>query len=75
LLRWQVCVTVPSFYWLRWVLRTFCPGWPQPVILLISASWVPKIIGLSHGTQPPERPFKKLGDISPLQSTVPGINT
>jgi hypothetical protein len=30
------------------ILLTFCPGWPQPVIHLISASWVAGIIGMSH---------------------------
>jgi hypothetical protein len=25
---------------------TFCPGWPQMVILLISASWVASITGV-----------------------------
>jgi hypothetical protein len=36
-LGWQACATVPS-YWLKWILWTFCLGWPQTVILLILAS-------------------------------------
>jgi hypothetical protein len=32
---------------------TICPGWFQTVILLISASWVARIIGVSHQRQPP----------------------
>jgi hypothetical protein len=30
------------------VSQTICPGWLQTMILLISASWVARIIGLSH---------------------------
>jgi hypothetical protein len=30
------------------VLLTICPGWLQTTILLISDSWVAKIIGVSH---------------------------
>jgi hypothetical protein len=26
----------------------FCPGWLQSAILLISASWVARIVGVSH---------------------------
>jgi hypothetical protein len=31
-----------------WVLKTICSGWPQTVILPISASQVARITGLSH---------------------------
>jgi hypothetical protein len=34
-------------FWDR-VLWTICPGWPRTVILLISASWVARITGMSH---------------------------
>jgi hypothetical protein len=30
------------------VSRTICPGWPRTAILLISASWVARITGVSH---------------------------
>jgi hypothetical protein len=30
------------------VSRTVCPGWFQTTILLISASWVARITGMSH---------------------------
>jgi hypothetical protein len=30
------------------VSRTICPGWLWTMILLISASWVARIIGMSH---------------------------
>jgi hypothetical protein len=30
------------------VLQTFCPGWPPTAIVLISASWVARMIGVSH---------------------------
>jgi hypothetical protein len=33
-------------FWHR-VLQTICPGWLQTLILLISASWVTRIIGMS----------------------------
>jgi hypothetical protein len=36
---------MPSFFPLRW---TFCLGWPQATILLISAFQVVRIKGLSH---------------------------
>jgi hypothetical protein len=36
------------FFWDR-VLRTVCPGWPRTTILLISAFWVARITGVSHG--------------------------
>jgi hypothetical protein len=36
-----------SFYWDR-VSRTICLGWLQTGILLISASWVARITGVSH---------------------------
>jgi hypothetical protein len=33
----------------RWVSRrTTCPGWLQTMILLISASWIARITGVSH---------------------------
>jgi hypothetical protein len=35
------------FFWDR-VSQTICLGWLQNVILLISASWVAKITGVSH---------------------------
>jgi hypothetical protein len=35
------------------VSQTICPGWSWTVILLISASWVARIIGVSHGAQVP----------------------
>jgi hypothetical protein len=34
------------------VLLTFCPGWPQTAILLISISQVAEITGMSHCTWP-----------------------
>jgi hypothetical protein len=34
-------------FWDR-VSRTICPGWLWTVILLISASWVARITGVSH---------------------------
>jgi hypothetical protein len=33
---WQVCVTIPSFYPLRWGIANF-PGWLGTIIRLISA--------------------------------------
>jgi hypothetical protein len=30
------------------VSRTICPGWLQTMILLTSASWVARIIGMTH---------------------------
>jgi hypothetical protein len=36
------------FYFQDRVSWTFCPGWLQTMILLISASWVARSIGLSH---------------------------
>jgi hypothetical protein len=38
-------------YLLRWVLLTFCLGWPGTVILLSFASWVVEITSVSHYTQ------------------------
>jgi hypothetical protein len=35
------------------VLRSTCPGWLWTLILLISASWVARIIGMSTGTRLP----------------------
>jgi hypothetical protein len=37
-----------SGYFGDWVLITFCPGWPQTEILLISAFKVTRITGISH---------------------------
>jgi hypothetical protein len=31
------------------VLQTICSGWPWTTVLLISVSWVVRIIGMSHG--------------------------
>jgi hypothetical protein len=44
--------TTSSFYWLRWggVLWMFCLGWPQTLIILISASQVSRIKGVNHHT-------------------------
>jgi hypothetical protein len=39
--------TLPLFFWAR-VSQTICPGWLGTPILLISASWVARITGLSH---------------------------
>jgi hypothetical protein len=36
-------------------LWTICLGWPQTAVLLISASWVARITGMSHWH--PEWPF------------------
>jgi hypothetical protein len=33
------------FFWISW---TICPGWLWTMILLISASWVARITGVSH---------------------------
>jgi hypothetical protein len=41
-----------SFFEIR-SCRTICPVWRQTSILLISASWVARIIGVSHGAQLP----------------------
>jgi hypothetical protein len=38
---------VKGFFWDR-VLQTICPGWLWTIIFLISASWVARIIGVSH---------------------------
>jgi hypothetical protein len=43
----------PPVFWLWWVfwvrvLWAICPGWLWTEILLISASWVARITGLSH---------------------------
>jgi hypothetical protein len=38
-----------GFFWGR-VSWTVCPGWLRTVILLISASWVARITGMSHLT-------------------------
>jgi hypothetical protein len=37
-----------AYFWDR-VLWTICLGWLQTTILLISASWVARITGMSHG--------------------------
>jgi hypothetical protein len=36
-----------GYFWDR-VSRTICLGWLQTEILLISASWVPRVTGVSH---------------------------
>jgi hypothetical protein len=48
LLGWQVCATMPSFFF-HWneVLETYSLGWPPTVIFLFSASQVAGIIGMS----------------------------
>jgi hypothetical protein len=38
---------VMGFFWDR-VLQTICSGWLWTVILLISASWVARVTGVSH---------------------------
>jgi hypothetical protein len=41
----------PFLYWLFFwdrVSQTICPDWLQTVILLISASWIAGITGVSH---------------------------
>jgi hypothetical protein len=40
-----------GFFWDR-VSQTICPGWLRKVILLISASWVARITGVSHQCPP-----------------------
>jgi hypothetical protein len=44
------CISSPfcSDYFGGGVLQTICPDWPQIMILLISASQVAKIMGISH---------------------------
>jgi hypothetical protein len=44
------CKPLWSSYWLRWGFPKSLLGWPQIVILLISASWVAGIIGMYHHT-------------------------
>jgi hypothetical protein len=39
-----------GYFWDR-VFRTICLSWPQAVILLISASWVARIIGMRTSAQ------------------------
>jgi hypothetical protein len=36
-----------DFFWDR-VWRTICLGWHRTAILLISASWVDRVTGVSH---------------------------
>jgi hypothetical protein len=36
-----------GFFWDR-VLWTVCPGWPRTTILLISVSWIARIIGINQ---------------------------
>jgi hypothetical protein len=36
------------FFFIDGVWRTICLGWPGTAILLTSASWVGRIIGVSH---------------------------
>jgi hypothetical protein len=40
------CFLCVGYFWDR--VSFFCPGWPQILILLISASWVARIAGVSH---------------------------
>jgi hypothetical protein len=40
-----------GYFWDR-VSRAVCPGWLGPMIFLISASWVARIIGVSHQRLP-----------------------
>jgi hypothetical protein len=45
--------TTPSAFFCEWFFQdriygTICPGWLQTMILLISASWVVRITGMSH---------------------------
>jgi hypothetical protein len=42
----------PFLWWVFWarVSRIICPNWLQVMILLISASWVARITGVSHQT-------------------------
>jgi hypothetical protein len=39
---------VIGLFFLEIVPQTICPGWLRTVILLISASWVARITGVSH---------------------------
>jgi hypothetical protein len=41
-------VNTTASHWLRWGLIKFCPSWPWTSVLLISASQVGRIIGISH---------------------------
>jgi hypothetical protein len=48
-LGWQACTTMPSFLLVKMGShKPFCPCWPQTVILLISASSITRITGMSH---------------------------
>jgi hypothetical protein len=42
--------TSPILWGIFWdrILQTICPGWLWTSILLISASWVARITGVSH---------------------------
>jgi hypothetical protein len=46
-LGWQAEAMAPN-YWLRWVLKTFCPGWFPSIIFTIPISQVASITGVSH---------------------------
>jgi hypothetical protein len=47
-----VCATTTQLVCWDAVSLTFCLSWPQTSILLISASWVATIKGMSHHTWP-----------------------
>jgi hypothetical protein len=53
-LSWDDRCALPcsAFYWLRWVLATFCLGWPGIVIFPISTSGVARITGMRDRIQP-----------------------
>jgi hypothetical protein len=51
LLGCQVHTTTPVFSVEMWTPKHLCPGWPQTMILLISALQEARIIGVSHSTQ------------------------
>jgi hypothetical protein len=49
-LEWQECTNTPAFIGWDGVSLTFCLGWPQTMIFLISASQVAGITGANHHT-------------------------
>jgi hypothetical protein len=54
------------------VSRTICPGWPQTLILLLSASQVAGITGVSHGTRLPSYIFKCSKETENYDFQTPG---
>jgi hypothetical protein len=48
----SISTTLPALFCVGYfqdrVSWTICLGWPRTIIFLISASWVPRIIGVSH---------------------------